>query len=146
VVHDARNENSLANNIIWAIFADREGNWWFGTDYGTSVAAGRPVFREIPIYEITGIGEGNRFYNILRDSRGRYWLGGSNGIIRTDVLGPAATDTRGAKPPVPAWYRMGDSRYPLSHNRIRDIYEDIDRHIWVATDGSVNRYNEAAGG
>jgi len=138
VVHDARNDRSLANNIVWAIFTDREGNWWFGTDYGTSVTSGRPVFQTIPIYEVTGIGEGNRFYNILRDSRGRYWLGGTNGIIRTDTLGARRT--------APAWYRMGDSRYPLSHNRIRDIYEDIDRQIWIATDGSVNRYNEATHG
>ena len=138
VVHDARNEKSLANNIVWAIFADREGNWWFGTDYGTSVASGRPVFQTVPIYEVTGIGEGNRFYNILRDSRGRYWLGGTNGIILTDTLGAAHA--------APAWYRMGDSRYPLAHNRIRDIYEDIDRQVWIATDGSINRYDEATRG
>lgn len=138
VVHDARNDRSLANNIVWAIFSDRQGNWWFGTDYGTSVTGGRPVFQTIPIYQITGVGEGNRFYNILRDGRGRYWLGGTNGLIRTDSLG--------ASLPGQVWYRMGDPHHPLSHNRIRDIYEDIDRQIWIATDGSVNRYNERTQG
>lgn len=136
VLHDARNDRSLANNIVWAIFADREGNLWFGTDYGTSVTSGRPVFETIPIFQVTGAGEGNRFYNILRDAKGRYWLGGTNGIVRTDSL-------HGLHP-APAWYRMGNAAYPLPHNRIRDIYEDMDRQIWIATDGSVNRYNEAA--
>ena len=36
VVHDSRNLQSLSNNIIWTIFADREHNIWLGTDYGIS--------------------------------------------------------------------------------------------------------------
>lgn len=133
VAHDARNEKSLANNIVWAIFADKENNMWFGTDYGVSVTSGKSVFQSIPIFQITGVGDGNRFYNLLRDSYGRYWLGGTNGIIRADSLDESKV--------APAWYRMGDTQFPLSHNRVRDIYEDVDRQIWIATDGSINRYN-----
>jgi streptogramin lyase len=36
---------------------------------------------------------------------------------------------------------MGDARYPISHNRIRCIYEDRDHNLWVASDGSINRYD-----
>ena len=41
------------------------------------------------------------------------------------------------------WYRMGDKTYPLSHNRIRHIYEDKEQQLWIATDGSINRYDYA---
>ena len=36
---------------------------------------------------------------------------------------------------------MGDARFPLSHNRVRQLYEDRDGILWVATDGGVNRYD-----
>lgn len=36
---------------------------------------------------------------------------------------------------------MGDSRHNLAHNRIRHITEDHNHELWIATDGSVNRYN-----
>lgn len=38
---------------------------------------------------------------------------------------------------------MGDKTYPLSHNRIRHIYEDKEQQLWIATDGSINRYDYA---
>ena len=30
---------------------------------------------------------------------------------------------------------MNQGRHSISHNRIRDIYEDWDKDLWVATDG-----------
>jgi signal transduction histidine kinase/CheY-like chemotaxis protein/AraC-like DNA-binding protein/streptogramin lyase len=36
---------------------------------------------------------------------------------------------------------MGDGHYPISHNRIRQIYEDKDRQLWIASDGSISRYD-----
>ena len=36
---------------------------------------------------------------------------------------------------------MGDKHHPLSHNRIRHIYEDREQQLWIATDGSINRYD-----
>ncbi|RAZ94703.1 hypothetical protein DK853_33795, partial [Klebsiella oxytoca] len=30
-----------------------------------------------------------------------------------------------------------------SHNRIRHIYEDKEQQLWIATDGSINRYDYA---
>ena len=40
------------------------------------------------------------------------------------------------------WYRTGNNETILSHNRVRYIYQDNNDGIWVATDGSVNYYNE----
>jgi len=133
VVHDSRNLQSLSNNIIWTIFADREHNIWLGTDYGISMSRHNSVLRHIPISQITGTGEGNQFYSMLRDTRGTYWFGGTNGLIRF-------THQLGGEQDV-AWYKMGDRRYPLSHNRVRHLYEDREQQLWVATDGSISRYD-----
>ncbi len=133
VVHDSRNEKSLSNNIVWGIFADREKNIWLGTDYGISLSRYNKVFQIVPISQITGIGDGNRFHAIFRDSRNNFWFGGTNGLI----LSLSFTNN----PENSVWYRMGDRRYPISHNRIRHIYEDKEQNLWVATDGSINRYD-----
>ena len=135
VVHDSRNLQSLSNNIIWTIFADREHNVWLGTDYGISMFRHNSVLRHIPISQITGTGEGNQFYSMLRDTHGTYWFGGTNGLIRFTALMDGEQDV--------AWYKMGDRKYPLSHNRVRHLYEDREQQLWVATDGSISRYDPA---
>ena len=135
IIHDSRNIQSLTNNIIWNIFADQEHNIWLGTDYGISLSRYNSALQFIPISQITGTGDGNQFYSLFRDSKGFYWFGGTNGLIRfTDPAG----DKHNA-----IWYRMGDKTYPLSHNRIRHIYEDKEQQLWIATDGSINRYDYA---
>ncbi|HJV77131.1 MAG TPA: two-component regulator propeller domain-containing protein [Paludibacter sp.] len=130
IVHDSRYGKSLTNNIVWSILVDREKNAWFGTDYGVSLFRYNKTYRYTPISQITGIGDGNQMQSIFRDSRHNFWYGGNNGLIFT------SPDSKTC-----IWYRMGDARYPISHNRIRCIYEDKDHNLWVATDGSINRYD-----
>ncbi|SFW87724.1 two-component regulator propeller domain-containing protein [Chitinophaga sancti] len=136
IVHDARNKGSIVNNIIWSLFADKESNIWLGTDYGISLLQNQNSLQVIPIFEITHEKDGNRLYNIYKDTYGDYWLGGTNGIIRAS--------SPGAHEVLSAWYKMGDKALPISHNRIRDIFEDKDRNVWVATDGGINRFDHQA--
>ncbi len=133
ITHDSRNDRSLSNNIIWNIFTDREKNIWVATDFGISLSRFTNDFQYIPIYQITGTGEGNHFYSLFKDSRNNYWFGGSNGLIRFRDLNAGDKNAD--------WYKMGNSSLPLSHNRIRHIYEDKDRQLWVATDGGLNRFD-----
>lgn len=133
LLHDSRNLQSLCNNIIWTIFRDCEQNVWFGTDYGVSMSHYNNVLQYVPISQITGTGEGNQFYTMLRDSHGIYWFGGTNGLIR---FTPIKNKHRQV-----IWYKMGDKEYPLSHNHVRCLYEDKDQQLWVATDGSISRYD-----
>lgn len=132
ILHDSRYGKSLTNNIIWSIFVDNDKNAWFGTDYGVSLFKYNKTYRYVSISQLTGIGDGNQLQSIFKDSRGNFWYGGTNGLIFT------AANSKNY-----IWYKMGDTRYPISHNRIRCIYEDKDRNLWVATDGSINRYNYA---
>jgi ligand-binding sensor domain-containing protein/AraC-like DNA-binding protein len=133
VAHDSRQAHSLTNNVVWSIFADNERHIWIGTDRGISLAwrTGSPPF--IPLAQVTGRGDGNQFHTLFRDSRGYYWMGGTNGLIRFTRPGGKAGDA--------LWYRMGDDQYALPHNRVRHIYEDSDRQLWIATDGSIARYD-----
>ena len=132
-LHDSRNRQSLADNIVWNIFADREHNIWLGTNYGISLSRNNSAFQYIPIAQITGTGEGNQFFSLYKDVQGWYWLGGSNGIIRTKSPADNLPDA--------IWYNMGDALYHLPHNRIRHIYQDSSNDLWIATDGSINRYD-----
>lgn len=138
VVHDSRNLQSLSNNIVWTIFADRDQNVWLGTDYGISMSRYNRVLNHVHISQITGTGEGNQFYSMSRDSYGNFWFGGTNGLIRFSLPLAASEEARKRNA---TWYKMDDSRFPLSHNRVRQVYEDCDRQLWVATDGGVCRYD-----
>lgn len=75
IVHDSRNLQSLSNNIVWTVYADCERNIWLGTDYGISMARCKETLRYVPISRITGTGEGNQFYSMLRDVHGNFGLG-----------------------------------------------------------------------
>jgi len=132
IVHDSRTDRSLSNNIVWGIFSDKERNIWLGTDYNISLLRFNKAFQTIPISQITGIGDGNRFHTIYKDTRNNFWLGGTNGLIHTHLLDESKQTI---------WYRMDNRQYPISHNRIRHIYEDKDNNVWVATDGSISRYD-----
>lgn len=130
IVHDSRFANSLTNNIIWSLFIDRNNNSWIGTDYGVSMYEADKIYQEVSLWQLTGKGDGNQLQSIYRDSRSNFWLGGTNGAI---VLENDFTNHQ--------WYKMGDKANPISHNRIRDFYEDKQQNLWVATDGSINRYD-----
>ena len=136
ILHDARNIHSLANNIIWSIFADRNQNIWIGTDYGISLFRYNKAFQYIPLPHITGVGDGNHFYSVFRDTHGYLWLGGTDGLLRVNDPLSAKVSVR--------WYRVGDPQSSLPHNRIRHIYEDSSHNLWVASDGGLNRYDYAS--
>lgn len=135
VVHDSRNKQSLCNNIVWCAFTDKANNIWLGTDHGFSLAACHSSFHFIHISEITDNGIGNQFTSIYKDSKGNYWLGGINGLIlmMKDKSGNGTYQIQ--------WLRTGDNDQSLPHNRIRCIYEDRDKDIWIATDGGIARYD-----
>lgn len=87
----------------------------------------------MPIWQLTDSGEGNQFYSILHDSKGTYWAGGTDGLLQLTSLDEEKPQVR--------WFKVNTS-LPLAHNRIRHIYEDNDGDVWIATDGSIERYDK----
>lgn len=127
--HDSRLPGSIANNIIWSLRVDAEGNLLAGTDTGLSITNTTSGLNIIQLSTLTGRGDGNQISSMLRDSDGALWLGGPNGIIRT-----ADEETE--------WFLPGNANSGLSHNRIRDIFQAHNGTVWVATDGGLNRFNK----
>lgn len=67
---------------------------------------------------------------ILQDSRGLIWIGTQDGLSRFDGY----TFTTYKHDP--------DNPNSLSHNFIRDIFEDRDGHLWITTNGGgANRFD-----
>lgn len=130
--HDSRMAASIMSNVVWSLYADTAGgDVWAGTEVGVAIASTDPDVRVFAISDLTGMGEGMQAARILRDSRGRLWVGGSNGIIR---FGDST-----------AWFLPGKGERNLSHGRVRDVFEDSSGRIWLATDGGIHLYDEAGG-
>ena len=136
-LHDSRSPRSIANNIVWAVFSDRWGNLWAGTDLGVSCLRQRKFFSYTQLSDITNTGEGNCLHLIHRGTDGRLWLGGTNGLISYSA-------TRGFMPESAAelvWFRQSSPTHYMSHNRVRRVYTDLDGRVIVCTDHGLNIYN-----
>lgn len=136
-LHDSRSARSIANNIVWAVYNDRWGNLWAGTDQGVSEIQRRPFYTYTPLSDITSTGDGNCLHLIFRSPDNMLWLGGTNGLI-------AYSATHGFLPDKDAdmaWYRQTSTTHYMSHNRVRRVYSDRDRRVLVCTDHGLNIYN-----
>ncbi len=134
-VHDARNHTSLAGDVVWSVFNDADDNVWIGTNSGLSVVRNNKFMSVYPLPSITGTGHGNHFFCVRRDSRGRLWLGGSNGLLCIEDLGGREQSYR--------WYMMDSAEYHIGHNRIRGIFEDSRGRLFVCGDGGLMLYDES---
>lgn len=136
-LHDSRSARSIANNIVWAVFNDRWGNLWAGTDQGVSEIQRRPFYTYTPLSDITHTGDGNCLHLIFRSTDNMLWLGGTNGLI-------AYSATHGFLPDMGAdiaWYRQTSTAHYMSHNRVRRVYSDGEGRVLVCTDHGLNIYN-----
>ena len=128
-LHDSRSSRTIANNIVWAVSADRWGNIWAGTDQGVSALLNRRFVNITPLSDITHTGDGNCLHLIYRSSGGMLWLGGTNGLIGYRAQRGLLPDT----PADVAWYRQTSTTHYMSHNRVRRVYEDRDGNVIVCT-------------
>ena len=136
-LHDSRSPHSIANNIVWAVFSDRWGNLWAGTDQGVSDLRKRRFYDYIPLSDLTNTGEGNCLHLIYRGLDGRMWLGGTNGLITYGAThGYMPDDMNGI-----TWFRQSSQTHYMSHNRVRRVYTDTDGRVLVCTDHGINIYN-----
>lgn len=140
LTHDSRDRSSIASNIVWALATDRYGNLWAGTDNGLSLSLGNDLSRTIALSSVTGNGDGNCIYDILREPDGTTWIGGSNGIIR--YVPTQGSLWQGGQV---AWFRQNSATLRLAHNRVRRIYRDRQGDILVCTDHGINLYDRRSG-
>ena len=134
IEHEARDKSSLAGNVVWDIFGDRDGNVWIGTNHGVSMIRNERRTATYTLPSVTGRGDGNQIVSIIVDSKHRLWLGGTDGLIVIENLGKAGQSHR--------WYRMDDRAHPIPHNRVRCIMEDSHGRIIVGGDMGLLVHDE----
>jgi signal transduction histidine kinase/ligand-binding sensor domain-containing protein len=106
-----------------AIYEDREGTLWFGTDQGLLKYRNDTV----TTYTTKDGLLGNDVKVIYQDRQGSLWFGTYGGLARL-------TDGRISA------YTMADG---LGSNRVRSLYEDAEGTLWIGTyDGGLTRYKE----
>lgn len=135
IKHDSRTTTSLANNNIHAQFLDRDGNLWVGTDMGLSFSSSLHGRRVVQVSAITGESEGNLVSSIFKDSEDRFWMGGSDGIIRANAT------PRGVWFFSSRTYKDGNDEWRLPSNNITFVCEDSRNNLWVSTNAELCRYD-----
>jgi transcriptional regulator with PAS, ATPase and Fis domain/ligand-binding sensor domain-containing protein len=118
-----RENSELSSNVVLALYRDRQGTLWIGTQEGLN----RFDDGRFTVYRASDglVHDDVRF--IMEDRHGALWLGTVGGLSRFK-------DGRFTS------YTTGDG---LSHDFVRDIHEDADGTLWLGTyGGGVNRFND----
>lgn len=126
LIHDTYSDKY----VVWAIFEDQKKNIWIGAESGLSLYKNSSSVEIFRWSNLVQSDESNRLTSLYKDTRGNFWLGGTNGLGR---LAPGRQHID--------WYKAGDSQFRISHNRIESIYEDSMGYLWVGTSESINRFD-----
>jgi len=138
-VHDLDDPQSLSSNQVTAVFEDRHGNLWVGTegeglDLFNRAQETFTHFRHVPADE-SSLGEG-RINVIYEDSLGQLWVGTSNGGLNT------FNETSGA---FTHFQNEPDNPTSLASNTVYTMYEDSLGNFWVGTNNGLDRFDRQAG-
>lgn len=111
-------ESRFTPKVVFAMFQDRGGNLWFGTD---GEGAHKYDGREFTSYTTRNGLAGNMVRCIAGDRRGRIWIG-------TDGHGVSCIDG--------ATFRTYTKANGLNNDRVYEILEDRAGNIWFSTLGA----------
>lgn len=121
--HIPTDNGSLADNLVWSVNFTKDGNAWIATENGISVTN---TDRPLPFISLKSLVTWDISANVqclLKDSRGRIWLGTTRGTI---------------------WYNPDGSengKEMFQGYNVRDMLEDKDGYMWIATDGGLFSYS-----
>ena len=160
-VFDKRNTEQIKDNNIQALFEDREGNLWFGTEGGGLTRFNRGTFTTFSQQD--GL-PGDIIDAICEDHEGALWIGTPNGLSRfkdgkfsnystknglaDDSVLAICEDAQGG-----LWIgtenglsRFKEGRFStyttrdgLANNLVRTIYQDAGGNLWIGTRDGLNK-------
>lgn len=140
--------DGLPSSRIRSIFSDREGNVWLGTDERGIVRASRKF---ISTYSKKDGMKSENIYPVFEDSTGRVWIGGEILMSLKDGVVTNYEDSSLIRLGFPqSFYEERGGRLwkktvytikeGLPNNEIKDIYEDANGTLWIATYGGFARF------
>jgi PAS domain S-box-containing protein len=136
-LNDPLIETTISHNVIIALFQDKSGVFWVGSEGGgiNKVDLNKKKFTHYRHdYRDANSLSSNEITAIYLDSRGLYWIGTRNGGVNI-------VDFNNDK------YRvLTVEKDKLSSNFVNCILEDRTGMIWLGTNGGgITRYNYATG-
>jgi len=146
-VHNPADPHSLGPGAVKAIYGDRSGALWIGTEEpgtlsrlepGTGEAPPRPYFTVYRYDPANPDGFPNTYgiRAILEDREGPLWLGTYSGLVRFDPRTGTFTQYR----------HNPDDPHSLSDDFVWSLYEDAEGTLWVGTHGGLNRLDDREAG
>ena len=132
--HDPRDPNSLSGATIFALFKDRSGRLWIGSD--AFVDMFDPATDKFTHFSGPGTaGIEGTVLDIRQDRKGMLWLASQKGLYRVD---PAKWQT------VHYQHQPGDPT-TLSSNELKSTFEEKDGTFWVATEKGLDIFDRNTG-
>jgi len=147
-LHDPTNSNSIGDNRLYGVLADKNGIIWIGT-YLKGLDRLDPATGIITHFQHLA-NNSNTISNdtvtsIMQDKQGMLWIGTFNGLNRYNPQ--TKTFTR--------YYHIAGDSASLSNNLVNVVYEDHEGAIWIGTGtpffgnrykgGGLNRFNPNTG-
>ncbi len=131
--HDPDNPKSLSNNVVVALYHDREENLWIGTYYGGLNLMKNGVFhhyRHNPAdpYSLSD----DRIWEIMEDSQHNLWIGTLNGGLNL-------FDRQQSR----FIHYKSDDMNSIGSDFVMAIVEDSQHNLWMGTDGGIDKLNLA---
>jgi signal transduction histidine kinase/ligand-binding sensor domain-containing protein/DNA-binding response OmpR family regulator len=136
---DPTQPGSLSSNDVRAIYRDRTGTVWIGTDNGINQLLARPKgFQTYPTHlpaTPVRLPEYN-FQAVLRDHTGTIWLGSlQKGLSRWQA----------AKSKLEHIQANANNPNSLASEGVSTLFEDHSGQVWVSTKEALHRLDRASG-
>ena len=138
--HNPKNSQSLSNNLIPALYPDKNGGLWIGTNNGglDFLEKDMKTFIHYKNNESDPNSlNNNSIYSIYQDKTGDIWIGTYSGGVNV---------IHHTKQAFKHYKSVPYNPNSLSHNSVTGFHEDHEGNIWITTDGGgLNMFNPKSG-
>ena len=127
--HDPEDSSSISDSWISALYVDRQGTLWVGTEQG-GLNRFFPESDTFARYSHDPENPSSLSHNLVRsiveDKTGVLWIGTEGGLNKFDHASESFT----------RYVQDPDDPTSLSNNSVKAVYEDSEGLLWIGTTGS----------
>lgn len=150
-LNEANDINSLSHDDVWAIFQDRKGRIWIGTNGGGlnlfNDADGGKFYRWVAGESNSGNLSSNSIYSICESARMKenssddvtlLWIGTSNGLNKFAIKNSESNEYLSSPEVEITHYTIKDG---LADNSVKCIVEDDNGNLWLGTSSGISFFD-----